>query len=40
MEEIKKELQDLKEDLIADDYTHYASRIGYIQQLLFKLKDR
>lgn len=40
MEEIRKELQDLKEDLMIDKQKHYASRVGYIQQLMFNLKDK
>jgi len=40
MKEIIKELKDLKEDLMIDNQTHYASRVGYIQQLMFNLKDK
>jgi hypothetical protein len=40
MEEIRKELQDLKEDLLIENNTHLASRVGYIQQLLHNLKDK
>lgn len=38
MEEIKKELQELKEDLLIDKHIHFASRVGYIQQLILKYK--